>query len=106
MQKYIETIKQKCKEKYVELFLHYVKHIDTGPRIERKMLAFQKKVQRMMKRRGIALVAYKVADGSVAMSFVPEERWDAEKKIAEEVLKAQAEEMKKPKVTAESGSSS
>lgn len=90
----MEKLKKVILEKYLDLYLYYVKGIEDGPRIEKRMLKFQQKVERMMKRRGIALVAYKLADGQISMSYVPEEKWDTQQK---EVQQQIMDEMMKEK---------
>lgn len=87
MKEYLKGLYKAFLEKYADLYLYYIKHIEDGPRIEKRMLKFQLKVERMMKRRGIALVAYKLADGSISMSYVPEEQWDKQQeKVQQEIM--------------------
>lgn len=83
----MQSLKKKIIEKYLDLYLYYVKGVEDGPRIEKRMLKFQQKVERMMKRRGIALVAYKLEDGQISMSYVPEEKWDEQKeKVQQQIM--------------------
>ncbi len=94
----MQNLKKKILETVIDLYLYYFKGIEDGPRIERRMLKFQKKVERMMKRRGIALVAYKLQDDSISMSYVPEQKWDEQQKrvqqeIMDEMMKEQGDKI-------------
>lgn len=75
-----------------DLFLYYVKGIEDGPRIEKRMLKFQQKVQGMMEREGIALIAVKGPNEDISMSFVPEQKWDADKAAMEQKMVMEAME--------------
>lgn len=91
-------IYKKVLEKCLDLYLYYWKGIEDGPRIEKRMLKFQKKVQRMMKRKGITLVAYKLQDGNISMSYVPEQKWDeqqekVQQQIMDEMMKEKGDEV-------------
>lgn len=88
---------------------------ETPKQLEARMLKFQKVVQKMMKKEGIALVAYPknpeaiealnnlVKQGiavDIAVSFVAEEKWDAEaekkqQQIMDELLKEQGDPITK-----------
>ncbi len=98
MTTFLKNAQKKLTEKYLDLYLYYIKGVEDGPRIEKRMLKFQNKVQKLMDKEGIALVAYKLADGTVSMSFVPEQKWDAQQeveqqKIIDEMMREKGDEI-------------
>lgn len=109
IEEYWIKLKKNVLEKYLDLYMFYVKGIEDGPRIEKRMYKFQKKFERMMKRRGIALVAQKTPDGGLTMSFVSEKLWQAQiekmkdetLKNIDEVMKEKGDEIKSPYVNTE-----
>lgn len=106
MEKIYNYLKDKYKiliEYLVTEYLFYFKGFEDGPRIERRMLKYQHEFDKWCRKRGIALVAFKNKDETIALSFVKEEMWDEQKdkvqqEIMDELLKEKGDEIKeKPK---------
>lgn len=72
-------------ETYRDLFLYYVKGIEDGPRIEKRMLKFQKRFEAWMKREGVALIAQPQPEGGFTLSFAPEKIWDRDMETLKEM---------------------
>jgi hypothetical protein len=97
----LNQIKRGIIEKVVELYLYYIQGFEDGPRIEKRMLGYQKSFEKWCKRRGIALVAFKNKDDTIALSFVKEEAWDSQKEkvqqeVMDELLKEKGDEIESP----------
>lgn len=79
-----------------DLFLYYIKGIEDGPRIEKRMAKKQAEFERWCKRNGIALIAFKGPNNEMSMSFVPEQKWDKDRamheaQMVQEAVESQAE---------------
>jgi hypothetical protein len=66
-----------------DLFLYYIKGVEDGPRIEKRMLKLQGKFERWCKKNGVALIAFKGANDQISLSFVPEQKWDKDRAMYE-----------------------
>ena len=93
MKEKLNNLWQKCKEKFVELYLYYIQGIEIGPRVERRMVKFQNKFERMMRRRGITLIIAQNPDKTISLSFVPEKTWNEQKAMVDAELAKEKSEM-------------
>lgn len=66
-----------------DLFLYYIKGIEDGPRIEKRMLKKQREFERWCSKNGVALIAFKGSQGEMSLSFVPEQKWDKDRAMYE-----------------------
>lgn len=94
MEKFIEFLKIRFTEEY----LYWVQGIEIGSRVERRMLQFQTKFEKMMKRRGISLIVTKAKNGTIALSFVPDKEFTEQKKIVDDIIKAEGDVIASPYV--------
>ena len=82
--------KQQLKEWFAEEYMYWVQGIEVGTRTEKRMEKFQKKVERMMKRRRITLIAYKGKDEGISLSYVPEKEWNEQKDRVDKLIAEEA----------------
>jgi len=87
-----QTTWEYLKQLFTEEYLYWIQGIEIGTRMEKRMNRFQRKFERMMKRRGITLIVTMHKDQKgVSLSFVPDKEFTEQKKMVDDMLKAEGD---------------